>query len=97
MKSGVISLSSYKTSILFIAGVPSGGTDERKTVRSILRFMSDTENDVNSDAEIIISEIKYDTENNEMSPFQKDIYDVIFYGVDLNDPEPDEEEVILYV
>ena len=49
MKSGVISLSSYKTSILFIAGVPSGGTDERKTVRSILRFMSDTENDVNSD------------------------------------------------
>ena len=33
------------------------------------------ENDVSSDAEIIISEIKYDTENNEMSPFQKDIYD----------------------
>ena len=55
------------------------------------------ENDVNSDAEIIISEIKYDTENNEMSPFQKDIYDVIFYDVDTNDPEPDEEKVILYV
>ena len=48
MKSGVISLSSYKTSILFIAGVPSGGIDERKTVRSILHFMSDTENDVDS-------------------------------------------------
>ena len=55
------------------------------------------ENDVNSDAEIIISEIEYDTENNEMSPFQKDIYDVIFYDVDTNDPEPDEEKVILYV
>ena len=55
------------------------------------------ENDVNSDAEIIISEIKYDTENNEMSPFQKDIYDVIFYDVDTNDPDPDEEKVILYV
>ena len=55
------------------------------------------ENDVNSDAEIIISEIKYDTENNEMSPFQKDIYDVIFYDVDTNDPEPDEEKVVLYV
>lgn len=55
------------------------------------------ENDVISDAEIIISEIKYDTENNEMSPFQKDIYDVIFYDVDTNDPEPDEEKVILYV
>ena len=55
------------------------------------------ENDVNSDAEIIISEIKYDTENNEMSPFQKDIYDVIFYNVDTNDPEPDEEKVVLYV
>ena len=55
------------------------------------------ENDVNSDAEIIISEIKYDTENNEMSPFQKDIYDVILYDVDTNDPEPDEEKVILYV
>lgn len=55
------------------------------------------ENDVSSDAEIIISEIKYDTENNEMSPFQKDIYDVIFYDVDTNDPEPDEEKVILYV
>ena len=55
------------------------------------------ENDVNSDAEIIISEIKYDTENNEMSPFQKDIYDVIFYDVDTNDPEPDKEKVILYV
>ena len=55
------------------------------------------ENDVNSDAEIIISEIKYDTENNEMSPFQKDIYDVIFYDVDTNDPEPDKEKVVLYV
>ena len=55
------------------------------------------ENDVSSGAEIIISEIKYDTENNEMSPFQKDIYDVIFYDVDTNDPEPDEEKVILYV
>ena len=55
------------------------------------------ENDVSSDAEIIISEIEYDTENNEMSPFQKDIYDVIFYDVDTNDPEPDEEKVILYV
>ena len=55
------------------------------------------ENDVNSDAEIIISEIKYDTENNEMSPFQKDIYDVIFYDVDTNNPEPDEEKVVLYV
>lgn len=55
------------------------------------------ENDVRSDAEIIISEIKYDTENNEMSPFQKDIYDVILYDVDTNDPEPDEEKVILYV
>ena len=55
------------------------------------------ENDVGSDADIIISEIKYDTENNEMSPFQKDIYDVIFYDVDTNDPEPDEEKVVLYV
>ena len=55
------------------------------------------ENDVSSDAEIISSEIKYDTENNEMSPVQKDIYDVIFYDVDTNDPEPDEEKVILYV
>ena len=55
------------------------------------------ENDVNSDAEIIISEIKYDTENNEMSPFQKDIYDIILYDVDTNDPEPDEEKVVLYV
>lgn len=55
------------------------------------------ENDVSSDAEIIISEIKYDTENNEMSQFQKDIYDVIFYDVDTNDPEPDEEKVVLYV
>lgn len=55
------------------------------------------ENDVRSDAEIVISEIKYDTENNEMSPFQKDIYDVILYDVDTNDPEPDEEKVILYV
>ena len=55
------------------------------------------ENDVSSDAEIIISEIKYDTENNEMSPFQKDIYYVIFYDVDTNDPEPDEEKVFLYV
>ena len=55
------------------------------------------ENDVNSDAEIIISEIKYDTENNELSRLQKDIYDVIFYDVDTNDPEPDEEKVVLYV
>ena len=55
------------------------------------------ENDVSSDAEIIISEIEYDTENNEMSPFQKDIYDIIFYDVDTNDPEPDEEKVVLYV
>ena len=55
------------------------------------------ENDVSSDAEIIIGEIKYDTENNEMSPFQKDIYDAIFYDVDTNDPEPDEEKVVLYV
>lgn len=55
------------------------------------------ENDVSSDAEIIISEIEYDTENNEMSPFQKDIYDVILYDVDTNDPEPDEEKVVLYV
>ena len=55
------------------------------------------ENDVSSDAEIIISEIKYDTENNEMSTFQKDLYDVILYDVDTNDPEPDEEKVILYV
>lgn len=55
------------------------------------------ENDVRSDAEIIISEIKYDTENNEMSPFQKDIYDVILYDVDTNDPEPDKEKVVLYV
>ena len=55
------------------------------------------ENDVSSDAEIIISEIKYDTENNEMSTFQKDIYDVIFYDVDTNDLEPNEEKVILYV
>ena len=55
------------------------------------------ENDVSSDAEIIISEIKYDTENNEMSPFQKDIYDVILYDVDTNDPEPEEEKVVLYV
>ena len=55
------------------------------------------ENDVSSDAEIIISEIKYDTENNEMSTFQKDIYDVILYDVDTNDPEPDEEKVVLYV
>ena len=55
------------------------------------------ENDVNSDAEIIISEIKYDTENNEMNPFQKDIYDVIFYDVGTNDQDPDEEGVILYV
>ena len=55
------------------------------------------ESDVSSDAEIIISEIKYDTENNEMNPFQKDIYDVIFYDVDTNDLEPNEEKVILYV
>lgn len=32
-----------------------------------------------------------------MRTFQKDIYDVIFYDVDTNDPEPDEEKVILYV
>lgn len=64
-------------------------------VKDFLNWLK--ENDVNSDAEIIISEIKYDTENNEMSPFQKDIYDVIFYDVDTNDPEPDEEKVILYV
>ena len=55
------------------------------------------ENDVSSDAEIIMSEGEYDTENNEMSPFQKDIYDVIFYDVGANDQDPDEEEVILYV
>ena len=64
-------------------------------VRSFLNWVK--ESDVSSDAEIIISEIKYDTENNEMSPFQKDIYDVIFYYVDTNDPDPDEEKVILYV
>ena len=49
------------------------------------------ENDVSSDAEIIVSEIKYDTGNNEMSPFQKDIYDVIFYDVGTNDQDPDEK------
>ena len=64
-------------------------------VRGFLNWVK--ESDASSDAEIIISEIKYDTENNEMSPFQKDIYDVIFYDVDTNDPEPDEEKVVLYV
>ena len=64
-------------------------------VKDFLNWLK--ENDVNSDAEIIISEIEYDTENNEMSPFQKDIYDIILYDVDTNDPEPDEEKVILYV
>ena len=64
-------------------------------VKDFLNWLK--ENDVNNDAEIIISEIEYDTENNEMSPFQKDIYDVIFYYVDTNDPDPDEEKVILYV
>ena len=64
-------------------------------VRGFLNWLK--ENDVNSDAEIIISEIKYDTENNEMSTFQKDIYDVIFYDVGTNDQDPDEEKVILYV
>ena len=55
------------------------------------------ENDVNDDAEIIISEIEYDTENNEMSPFQKEIYGTAFCDTDPNDPDPDEERVILYV
>ena len=64
-------------------------------VKDFLNWLK--ENDVNSDAEIIISEIEYDTENNEMSPFQKDIYDIILYDVGTNDPEPDEEKVILYV
>ena len=64
-------------------------------VRGFLNWVK--ESDVSSDTEIIISEIKYDTENNEMSPFQKDIYDVIFYDVDTNDPESDEEKVVLYV
>ena len=64
-------------------------------VRGFLNWVK--ESDVSSDTEIIISEIKYDTENNEMSPFQKDIYDVIFYDVGTNDQDPDEEEVILYV
>ena len=32
-----------------------------------------------------------------MSPFQKDIYNVIFYDVGTNDQDPDEEKVILYV
>lgn len=58
MKSGVISLSSYKTSILFIAGVPSASSAERETVRSILRFMSDTENYVDSDiADSMVNEM----------------------------------------
>ena len=64
-------------------------------VRGFLNWVKEI--DVSSDAEIIISEIEYDTENNEMSPFHKEIYDTIFCGVDLNDPEPDEEKVILYV
>lgn len=64
-------------------------------VRGFLNWVK--ESDVSSDAEIIISKIKYDTGNNEMSPFQKDIYDIIFYDVDTNDPEPDEEKVVLYV
>ena len=64
-------------------------------VRGFLNWVK--ESDVSSDAEIIISKIKYDTENNEMSPSQKDIYDVIFYYVDANYPDPDEEKVILYV
>ena len=49
MKSGVICLSSYRTSILFIAGVPSNGDVERETVRSIMRFMRETENEVDRD------------------------------------------------
>lgn len=49
MKSGVICLSSYRTSILFIAGVPSDGKVEQETARSIMRFMRDTENDVDCD------------------------------------------------
>lgn len=64
-------------------------------VKDFLNWLK--ENDVNSEAEIIISEIEYDTENNEMSPFQKEIYDAVSCGADLNDPEPDEEKVILYV
>lgn len=64
-------------------------------VKDFLNWLK--ENDVNSDAEIIISEIEYDTENNEMSPFQKEIYDIDFCDADTNDPEPDEERVILYV
>lgn len=64
-------------------------------VKDFLNWLK--ENDVNSDAEIIISEIEYDTENNEMNPFRKEIYDAIFYGVDRNDPDPDEEKVTLYV
>lgn len=63
-------------------------------VKDFLNWLK--ENDVSSDAEIVISEIEYDTENNEMSPFQKEIYDTIFCGVDPNDPDPDEEKVILY-
>lgn len=55
------------------------------------------ENDVNDDAEIIISEIEYDTENNEMSVFHKEIYDTVFCDTAPNDPDPDEERVILYV
>lgn len=64
-------------------------------VKDFLNWLK--ENDVNSDAEIVISETEYDTGNNEMRPFQKEIYDAIFCGVDHNDPDPDEEKVILYV
>lgn len=64
-------------------------------VKDFLNWLK--ENDVNDDADIIISEIEYDTENNEMSPFQKEIYDTVFYDTDPNDPDPDEEKVILYV
>lgn len=64
-------------------------------VKDFLNWLK--ENDVNSDAEIIISEIEYDAEDNEMRPFQKEIYDTIFCGVAPNDPDPDEEKVILYV
>ena len=64
-------------------------------VKDFLNWLK--ENDVNDDAEIIISEIEYDTENNEISPFQKEIYDTVFCDTDPNDPNPDEEKVILYV
>lgn len=49
MKTGIISLSSYRTSILFIAGIPASGDCERETVRDIMRFMRDTQNDVDRD------------------------------------------------